>query len=113
TALNNDWETARRIHRQFLPLMQANFIESNPIPVKAALAMMGRIKEVYRLPMMRMKEDTRAKLHQEMNSVGLSIDPVEPAVRRVVEQAQSAVTSATIASAVGREAAAVEEKSVA
>src|SRR5581483_5209604 len=46
-ALNNDWEAARRLHRRYLPLMQANFIESNPIPVKAALAMMGRMKEVY------------------------------------------------------------------
>src|SRR5919201_851 len=50
-ALDNDWETARRLHRQFLPLMQANFIESNPIPVKAALAMMGKIREAYRLPL--------------------------------------------------------------
>ena len=49
-ALNNDWETARRIHRKYLPLMQANFIESNPLPVKAVLAMMGKIEEVYRLP---------------------------------------------------------------
>ncbi len=49
-ALNHDWETARRIHRKYLPLMQANFIESNPMPVKAVLAMMGRIEEAYRLP---------------------------------------------------------------
>ena len=40
-ALNNDWTTARSIHRKYLPLMQANFIESNPLPVKAVLAMMG------------------------------------------------------------------------
>ena len=44
-ALSNDWETARRIHRKYLPLMQANFIESNPLPVKAVLAMMGKIEE--------------------------------------------------------------------
>ena len=44
-ALGNDWKKARAIHRRFLPLMQANFIESNPIPVKAALAMMGKIEE--------------------------------------------------------------------
>src|SRR6185369_12647886 len=49
-ALANQWDTARRLHRQYLPLMQANFIESNPIPVKAVLAMMGRIEEIYRLP---------------------------------------------------------------
>src|SRR5438105_2202132 len=50
-ALDNDWTKARRIHRRYLPLMQANFIESNPLPVKAVLAMMGRIGEYYRLPL--------------------------------------------------------------
>src|SRR5205085_1187079 len=45
-ALANDWDTARKLHRQYLPLMQANFIESNPIPVKAVVAMMGKIEEV-------------------------------------------------------------------
>src|SRR5215813_10171739 len=47
-ALSNDWETARRIHRKYLPLMQANFLESNPLPVKAVLAMMNKIQEIYR-----------------------------------------------------------------
>src|SRR3984957_9213842 len=51
-ALNNDWQTARAIHRKYLPLMQANFIESSPLPVKAVLAMMGKIEEVYRLPLL-------------------------------------------------------------
>jgi 4-hydroxy-tetrahydrodipicolinate synthase len=63
-ALTNDWTTARRIHRKYLPLMEANFIESNPLPVKAVLAMMGRIEEVYRLPLVPMKKDTRAKLEK-------------------------------------------------
>ena len=48
-ALNNDWQTARTIHRKYLPLMVANFIESSPLPVKAVLAMMGKLEEVYRL----------------------------------------------------------------
>ena len=61
-ALANDWKKARAIHRRYLPLMQANFIESNPIPVKAVLAMMGRIEENYRLPLVRMKPENRAKL---------------------------------------------------
>ena len=43
-ALANDWTAARRLHRKYLPLMQANFIESNPMPVKAVLAMMGKIE---------------------------------------------------------------------
>src|SRR5262249_9390342 len=51
-ALNNDWVTARQLHRKYLALMQANFIESNPLPVKAVLAMMGKIEEVYRLPLL-------------------------------------------------------------
>src|SRR2546428_12062221 len=43
-ALNNDWQTARRIHRKYLALMQANFLASNPLPVKPVLAMMGQIQ---------------------------------------------------------------------
>jgi 4-hydroxy-tetrahydrodipicolinate synthase len=70
-ALDGDWTTARHLHRQFLPLMQANFIESNPMPVKAVLAMMGKIQEVYRLPMVPMKKDTRAKLEKIAAEVGL------------------------------------------
>ena len=78
-ALDNDWKKARRIHRKFLPLMQANFIESNPMPVKAVLAMMGRIEEVYRLPMLPMKRETRGKLQQIASEVGL-FEPVTAAV---------------------------------
>jgi 4-hydroxy-tetrahydrodipicolinate synthase len=78
-ALDNDWKKARRIHRKFLPLMQANFIESNPMPVKAVLAMMGRIEEVYRLPMLPMKRETRGKLQQIASEVGL-LEPVTATV---------------------------------
>jgi 4-hydroxy-tetrahydrodipicolinate synthase len=70
-ALNNDWTGARRLHRKFVTLMQANFIESNPLPVKAALAMMGRIEEVYRLPLCPMKKETRAKLEKIVNELAL------------------------------------------
>ena len=70
-ALAGKWETARKLQRKYLPLMQANFIESNPMPVKAVLAMMGRIEEVYRLPMVAMKKDTRAKLEQIAADAGL------------------------------------------
>ena len=51
--------------------MQANFIESNPGPVKAALAMMGRIEEVYRLPLVPMKKENRAKLEKIVVEAGL------------------------------------------
>ena len=70
-ALKGDWQKARNIHRKFLPLMQANFIESNPMPVKAVLAMMGRIEEVYRLPMLPMKSDTRTKLQKIAADAGI------------------------------------------
>lgn len=78
-ALNNDWKTAREIHRKFLPLMQANFLESNPMPVKTVLAMMGRIEEVFRLPMVPVKKDTRNKLQQIAAEVGL-LDAVTTSV---------------------------------
>jgi 4-hydroxy-tetrahydrodipicolinate synthase len=71
-ALSNDWKMARAIHRKYLPLMQANFIESNPIPVKAALAMMGRIEENYRLPLTPMKPENRAKLEKIVIELGLT-----------------------------------------
>jgi 4-hydroxy-tetrahydrodipicolinate synthase len=70
-ALNNDWTTARRIHRKYLALMQANFIESNPLPVKAVLAMMGKIEEVYRLPLLPMRRDTRSKLQKIATEAGV------------------------------------------
>jgi 4-hydroxy-tetrahydrodipicolinate synthase len=70
-ALDNDWNGARQILRKFLPLMQANFIESSPMPVKAVLAMMGRIEEAYRLPMVQVRRDTRSKLQKIASEVGL------------------------------------------
>ena len=70
-ALANDWTTARRLHRKYLALMQANFIESNPLPVKAVLAMMGKIGEHYRLPLVPMKKETRAKLEKIAREAGV------------------------------------------
>jgi 4-hydroxy-tetrahydrodipicolinate synthase len=70
-ALANNWDEARRIQNKYLALMQANFLESNPMPVKAVLAMMGRIEENYRLPMLPVKKETRAKLEKIAAEVGL------------------------------------------
>jgi len=70
-ALANKWDTARELFRKYLPLMQANFIESNPGPAKAVLAMMGRIEEVYRLPLVPMKKDNRARLEKIVAEAGL------------------------------------------
>ncbi len=63
-ALNGDFESAGKLHYQLLPLFKGIFIETNPIPIKAALAMKGMIKEVYRLPMCEMKPENKEKLRQ-------------------------------------------------
>jgi 4-hydroxy-tetrahydrodipicolinate synthase len=60
--LEGRWEEARAWNRRLYPLMRANFIESSPIPVKAALALMGKIHEVYRLPLVRISDSAREKL---------------------------------------------------
>jgi len=78
-ALANDWATARSLHRKYLPLMLANFIESSPLPVKAVLAMMGKIEEVYRLPLLPMRRDTRSRLQKVVAEVGLIAKPAGPA----------------------------------
>ena len=75
-ALNDDWPRARTLHRKYLPLMQALFIESNPMPAKCLLAIMGRIEENYRLPMVRVKPETRAKLEKIAAEVGLLAERV-------------------------------------
>src|SRR5438552_614306 len=69
--LEAKYDEARRLNAQLLPLMQANFIETNPIPVKAALAMMGMIEEIYRLPLVPMKPENRAKLEKVLAGQGL------------------------------------------
>lgn len=69
--LAGDLENARRLHYKLLPLMNANFIESNPIPVKASLAMMGMIEEVYRLPLVSPTDSTRAKLKKILSELEL------------------------------------------
>jgi len=74
-ALNNDWQKARELHRKYLSLMLTNFIESSPLPVKAALAMMGKIEEVYRLPLLPMRRDTRSKLQKVVAEAGLITKP--------------------------------------
>ena len=70
-ALDNNWELARRIHYQTYALMRANFIETNPVPVKAAMAMMGQIEEVYRLPLVPMQPKNREKLQSVLRDLKL------------------------------------------
>ncbi len=69
--LEGDWEQARRLNRTLYPLMKVNFVESSPIPVKAALAMMGLIEEVYRLPLCPISDGARARVSAVLESLGL------------------------------------------
>lgn len=70
-ALEGDFTTARDLQNRFLNLMQLNFIESNPIPAKTALALMGRVEEVFRLPLVPMETTTRDRLQNELEALGL------------------------------------------
>jgi 4-hydroxy-tetrahydrodipicolinate synthase len=63
-ALSGHFEEARALHYELLDLMKVNFIESNPGPVKAALAMMGIIQEHYRLPLVKMRPENRKKVQE-------------------------------------------------
>ena len=70
-ALVGKLDTASLLFRKYLPLMQANFIESNPGPAKAVLAMMGRLEENLRLPLVPVKKENRAKLEKIAIGLGL------------------------------------------
>lgn len=70
-ALAGEWEEARSLHYKLLPLMEANFIESSPGPVKAALAMMNLIEENYRLPLVPVADTTRTRLKEVLLKLGL------------------------------------------
>jgi 4-hydroxy-tetrahydrodipicolinate synthase len=69
--LAGDFAGARALQRKYLPLMEINFIESNPIPVKAALGLMGLLETVYRLPMVPPKAEHLARIEKVLESVGL------------------------------------------
>jgi 4-hydroxy-tetrahydrodipicolinate synthase len=70
-AERNDFAAARDIHARLLPLMLANFAESNPGPVKAAMASLGLLDESYRLPMVPPRPETREILAQALGAAGL------------------------------------------
>ena len=74
-ALDGDWATARALNRRYFPLITANFWESSPGPVKCVMAMMGRLKENYRLPMVPVTAATRAKLKALAEELGLLAKP--------------------------------------
>jgi len=70
-AERNDFRAARAIHARILPLMQINFVESNPVPVKAAMAAMGLLDERYRLPMCPPRPESREKINKVLKELGL------------------------------------------
>jgi len=70
-ALAGDWKLARDLHLKLFPLSRAMFIETNPIPVKEAMAMLGMIEAEYRLPMCRMSDANRARLRTILEGYGL------------------------------------------
>ncbi len=69
--LKGDFAAARQIQARYLPLMNVNFIESNPIPVKAGMALMGLLEPVYRLPMCPPGDASLARIEKVIDSVGL------------------------------------------
>jgi 4-hydroxy-tetrahydrodipicolinate synthase len=70
-AMSGDFAGARALQREWLPLMEVNFVESNPIPVKAAMAMMGLLEPVWRLPMTPPSSENRAKIEAVLESCRL------------------------------------------
>ena len=70
-ALANDFAGAREIQRKYLPLMEVNFVESNPIPVKAAMALMGLLDPIFRLPLCPPNPANLAKIEKVLEALGL------------------------------------------
>lgn len=77
-ALANDWTTARRLNRKYFRLMQGIFRETSPGPVKAILAMMGKLGEHYRLPIVPVSAGTHAFLERMAGELGLLVHGPRP-----------------------------------
>jgi 4-hydroxy-tetrahydrodipicolinate synthase len=75
-AARNDFAAARAVHARILPLMQINFIEANPVPVKAAMAAMGLLDEVYRLPMVPPRPESKEQIVKVLGALDLLKKPV-------------------------------------
>jgi 4-hydroxy-tetrahydrodipicolinate synthase len=69
--LANDFPAARKLHRKYLPLMEVNFVESNPIPVKAAMALMGLVEPVWRLPLVPPSLSNLARIEKVLRDLAL------------------------------------------
>jgi 4-hydroxy-tetrahydrodipicolinate synthase len=71
SVLANEFAAARDLQRKYLPLMEVNFVESNPIPVKAAMALMGLLEPVWRLPLCPPSQASLAKIEKVLEALGL------------------------------------------
>jgi 4-hydroxy-tetrahydrodipicolinate synthase len=71
SAVAGDFERARALHRRYLPLMEINFVESNPIPVKAAMGLMGLLEPVYRLPLVPPSPANLQKIERVLHDLNL------------------------------------------
>ena len=69
SALKGDWDRARKLHYELLPLFKAIFLETNPIPIKATMAMKGFVEEVYRLPMCPMSAENKKALTEVLKQL--------------------------------------------
>lgn len=69
--LDGRWQDARRLHQTYFQLFSDMFLDTNPIPVKAALALMGQIEETYRLPLCAMSPDLKKRLADTLRKVKL------------------------------------------
>jgi 4-hydroxy-tetrahydrodipicolinate synthase len=67
--LEGNFAAARAIHRKYLPLMEINFVESNPIPVKAAMSLMGLLEPVWRLPLVAPRAESLQKIRAVLESL--------------------------------------------
>jgi 4-hydroxy-tetrahydrodipicolinate synthase len=67
----NDWAAARALQHRYHPLMTVNFVESNPIPVKTAMASMGLLNDVFRLPMVPPAEASRRRIERVLADLDL------------------------------------------
>lgn len=77
-----DFAAARRIHHELMPFLTVNFVEANPIPIKAAMAMMGLLEERYRLPMVPPRSASREKIASVLSALDLGAGHAEPVATR-------------------------------
>jgi 4-hydroxy-tetrahydrodipicolinate synthase len=70
-AVSGNFAGARELHRRYLPLMEVNFVESNPGPVKAAMAKMGLLQPVWRLPLVAPRAESQSRIQATLESLAL------------------------------------------